>query len=197
LAYLGESAIETAPDILMDMLLEGDDFVWWKSAMGNYGANLIPGLGEGKKVYKAARILEKFGPKVAMYLTKYGDNALKYIEKNGVDSFADILKKTDVRWDKHGYKHVAQKNMSWKDIIKSTKNGEARYMMGTNIESLERKVWGEGMLVTNGNTWKVMEFDNAIGACSGMETRFMRVEFSSGTIHGHPITEAEYKSLIK
>lgn len=31
----------------------------------------------------------------------------------------------------------------------------------------------------------------------GQESKWMRVEFSQGVIHGHPITEQEYKKLIK
>ncbi|MBQ6568541.1 MAG: hypothetical protein IJL80_15965 [Treponema sp.] len=39
-------------------------------------------------------------------------------------------------------------------------------------------------------------FDNVIGASNGKETRFMRIENSNGTIHGHPISEVEYKKLL-
>ena len=51
--------------------------------------------------------------------------------------------------------------------------------------------------MTNGKTWKVKEYDEIIGACSGKETRYVRIEYSGGVIHGHPITEREYKKLIK
>lgn len=101
------------------------------------------------------------------------------------------LKGTDksIELTNHGYKHFPQKNLTWKKVIKSTKNGPAKYMPDINIEQLERMVWESGTPVTNGKTWKVMEFDNIIGASAGKETRFMRVEMSAGTIHGHPITE--------
>ncbi len=36
-----------------------------------------------------------------------------------------------------------------------------------------------------------------IGTSEGVETKYVRVEYSGGTIHGHPITEAEYKNLTK
>lgn len=42
-----------------------------------------------------------------------------------------------------------------------------------------------------------MEFDDIIGASEGKNTKFMRVEMSSNTIHGHPISESEFKKLTK
>ena len=87
--------------------------------------------------------------------------------------------------------------MSWKDIIKSTKNGPAKYNLGTDIEVLERMVWEKGTPVTNGKTWKVMEFDDVIGAIGGAKTNYMIVEMSGGTIHGYPITKSEYLKLTK
>ena len=40
------------------------------------------------------------------------------------------------------------------------------------------------------------KYDYVIGACSGRETQFVRIEMTSGTIHGHPITENEYLKLL-
>lgn len=42
-----------------------------------------------------------------------------------------------------------------------------------------------------------MKFNDVIGASVGKETKYIRVEESGGTIHGHPITEDEYKKLTK
>ena len=105
--------------------------------------------------------------------------------------------KTNVEWSNHGYKHFPQSNMAWKEIVKSSKNGPAKYTPGTNIEKLERIVWEKGTPVTNGKTWKVMKFNDVIGASAGAETNYIRVEFSGGTIHGHPITKVEYNKLLK
>jgi hypothetical protein len=102
-----------------------------------------------------------------------------------------------VKWTAHGGKHVANIKMAWKDVIASTKNGPAKYRHGTNIESLERGVWAEGQKVTNGKTWKVKEFGEEIGASEGKSSRWMRVEESAGTIHGHPISEIEFRKLTK
>lgn len=57
--------------------------------------------------------------------------------------------------------------------------------------------WENGTDVTNGKTWKVMEFDEVIGATSGKETMYVRVEYSGGTIHGHPITLEEFNKQLK
>lgn len=104
----------------------------------------------------------------------------------------------NVKWTNHGYKHFAQKNLSWKDVVKSTKNGgAAKYLHGTNVEALERFVWANGTPVNSSKDWKVYKFDHVVGASDGKETKYMRVEYSGGTIHGHPITEAEYKKHTK
>ncbi|HDK7166212.1 TPA: hypothetical protein PTV44_000014 [Clostridium botulinum] len=83
------------------------------------------------------------------------------------------------------------------DLQKFGKKGAAKYNPGTDIEKLERMAWEKGTSVTNGRTWKVMEFDDVIGASAGAEIKYMRIEMSGGTIHGHPITKAEYKKLMK
>lgn len=44
---------------------------------------------------------------------------------------------------------------------------------------------------------KVFKYHEVVGAKSGKETCYMRVECSANTIHGHPISEAEYIKLIK
>ena len=102
-----------------------------------------------------------------------------------------------VKWTPHGGKHVARKNVSWKKVIKSTKSGPAKYKHGTDIEKLEREVWDAGQKVTNGKDWKVMEFDVEVGASGGKSSRWVRVERSADTIHGHPITFEEYQKLTK
>lgn len=103
----------------------------------------------------------------------------------------------NLQWTNHGYKHYPPKNVDWKDVVKSTTNGPAKYTPGMNVEALERKVWAEGVEVTNGKNWKIMELDNVVGASGGKETKYIRVEESGGTIHGHPITEEEFRKLTK
>lgn len=109
---------------------------------------------------------------------------------------AEMLKEKEIKWSNHGYKHFPSKNVSWKDIVASTKHGAAKYHPSIDIETLERDAWKTGQKVTNGKTWKVKKYDYIVGACSGNETKFVRIEMTSGTIHGHPITESEYLKLL-
>jgi len=103
----------------------------------------------------------------------------------------------DVVWTSHGGKHVVPRNVPWNKIVENTKNGPAKYKPGTNIEALERKIWSKGTPVTNGNSWKVMEFSDEIGASGGKSSNWVRVEESAGTIHGHPITQDEFCKLTR
>jgi len=133
--------------------------------------------------------------------TEIPDNVLEVARKNGLNSFkADLqffANEGNIKWTNHGYKHFASPKLSWKEVVSSTKSGPAKYLPGTDVEALERIVWETGTPVTNGKSWKVMKFENVIGASGGAGTQYIRVEMSSGTIHGHPITAAEYLSLIK
>ena len=42
-----------------------------------------------------------------------------------------------------------------------------------------------------------MEFAEEVGASEGKVSRWVRVEGSAGTIHGHPISEAEFRRLTR
>lgn len=46
-------------------------------------------------------------------------------------------------------------------------------------------------IVNGGN--KVKSYDHVIGASEGKESRWLKIECSAGVVHGHPITEAEYR----
>ncbi|MGC4018609.1 MAG: hypothetical protein QM793_04840 [Muricomes sp.] len=106
--------------------------------------------------------------------------------------------KTDVDWTDHGHKHFPDKNKPWKDTVKSTKEGPAKYSKDvSDIEAFERNAWETGTSVTNGKNWKVKAYDEIIGATGGKETRYVRIENSANTIHGHPISESEYLKLLK
>lgn len=100
-------------------------------------------------------------------------------------------------WTAHGNKHVASPRAPWSKVVSDTKTGPAKYLPGTKVEALEREVWANGRPVTNGKPWKVMEFPEEVGASGGQTSRWVRVEESAGTIHGHPITEAEYLRLTR
>ena len=103
----------------------------------------------------------------------------------------------DVEWTNHGNKHVSPK-APWPAVVKSTANGgAARYLPGTDIEALERYVFANGQSVNNGKPWKIMDLGRTVGANDGKETRYMRVELSARTIHGHPISEESFKKFTK
>ena len=92
--------------------------------------------------------------------------------------------------------HSKKKN-SLTDWITSTKSGPAKHLPNIDVKALELDVRENGKLATNKKPWKVMEFDEIIGVSEGTPTRLVRVEMSANVIHGHPITEAEYKKLTK
>jgi hypothetical protein len=102
----------------------------------------------------------------------------------------------DFAWTSHGYKHFASSTHSWTEIVRSTARGPSKYLPNIDVEALERHVWKSGSPTTNGRSWKVMEFDEVIGASSGDESRWVRVESSANTIHGHPITQQQYERLL-
>ncbi|WP_037288927.1 RHS repeat-associated core domain-containing protein [Saccharibacillus sacchari] len=110
---------------------------------------------------------------------------------------------SDITWssyrDKHNPRGVKNyKKIGWEGIRKSTVHGDARYKLEVNIEAIERYAWEYGIPTTNGKTWKVIGFDEIIGAKLGENTPYMRVELtSSNTIHGHPITAKEFRDLLK
>mgnify|MGYP003293189168 CR=1 FL=1 len=92
------------------------------------------------------------------FITLMQDSTTLKQQSSNNNSDLSAKSKTNVEWSNHGYKHFPQSNINWKDIVKSSKNGPAKYTPGTNIEELERMVWEKGIPVTNGKTWKVMEF---------------------------------------
>lgn len=101
-----------------------------------------------------------------------------------------------IQWTPHRHKHVPQKGLTWKEIVKSTRNGEARYHPNSNIEEFERAAWTIGTPV-NGGRWRVSKYSQIIGAKYGKEVRWVGIEINTNTIHGHPITEAEYRALLQ
>ena len=82
--------------------------------------------------------------------------------------------------------------------MKSTKSGPEKYSFDIqDVEAFERASWDSGTPVTNGKNWRVNKYDTTIGAVNGKETIYVRIENSSKTIHGHPISKSEYNKLLK
>ena len=117
--------------------------------------------------------------------------------RKGGSQIAKYFRKIQtVEWKRY-VEHIAPKNVPWKKIVEGTTSGVAKYSPDINIESLERFVWENGTQTTNGRNWKVMEFDEVVGASAGKEVRWVRVEESAGTIHGHPIIHEDFKKYTK
>jgi hypothetical protein len=151
----------------------------------------IKNIGNAKKVAEGLSKVLKESKTVRETAQKFANGANK----------ATTTLSQEVQWTNHGFKHFPQNNLSWQDIIKSTINGgKAKYKPGINIEAFERDAWNSGTSVASSVTnksWKVKAFNDVCGACNGKETKYMRIEYSGGTIHGHPITEDEYLKLLK
>lgn len=101
-----------------------------------------------------------------------------------------------VQWTEHKHKHFPPKHLPWEKIISSTKSGPAKYRPNSPIEEIEREVWEKGTCCDN---YKIMDFNDIIGASKGEETSYVKVEYDSNTntIHGHPITHREYENILK
>jgi len=99
-------------------------------------------------------------------------------------------------WTAYEGRHLASAKIPWSRIAESTLSGPAKYLPGTTVEILEKMIWEKGAQV-HGRTWKIMELPHVIGASEGKPSRWVRVEESAGTIHGHPITEEEFHRLLR
>ena len=127
---------------------------------------------------------------------RLGHDSAKYREYQ--DKLQCNNDQNNVNWTSHGYKHFPDKSKPWKQIVQSTKNGPAKYSPNIgDIETFERDAWATGTPTTNGKNWRVKAYDRVIGATNGMETKYVRIECSANTIHGHPISEQEYLGLIR
>lgn len=158
---------------------------WWVTAIG-----FIPIVGDAFDLYNV--------PKQIAAAIKRADQ-LEDKAKRAIDAqqAASSIWKKVVSWTSHGGKHVPNVKLPWAKIVESTKSGPAKYKPGIDIESFERRIWTEGTKVTNGKTWKVMEFPSEVGASGGKSSRWVRVEESGGTIHGHPIPYEEFLKLSR
>jgi len=99
-------------------------------------------------------------------------------------------------WTSHAGKHFPKKGMATKDIITSTTSGPAKYYHGISVQFLEMEAWQTGQPAigsTHSRSYKIKKYNTPIGASEGKESRWVKVECSGGTLHGHPISELEYR----
>lgn len=119
--------------------------------------------------------------------------SLKYVD-NVFDISSELL-------DVASYlgKHAPSSKTPWKKIVESTKNGPAKFAKEVDIDKVTREAWDNGSAVNNGKSWKVYDAGETVGASSGKETQYMRVELteSTGELHSSPITQQQYDKLTK
>ncbi|OGY75451.1 MAG: hypothetical protein A2550_03625 [Candidatus Jacksonbacteria bacterium RIFOXYD2_FULL_43_21] len=171
---------------------------------GEAALSLSPGTGDAIDAYelttgKSFWTGENIGT-FGRFMTALGTAAplipARWFRQAG-DQLASYLRRSQrVEWMEYT-RHLSPNNIPWKNIVEGTTSGVAKYRPGLNVEALERYVWEKGTQVTNGRNWKVMEFDETIGASAGKEVQWVRVEESAGGIHGHPITKEDYNKLTK
>ncbi|RIE03579.1 hypothetical protein [Cohnella faecalis] len=125
--------------------------------------------------------------KVGKITFKSGEEATSYYNK---------LKKTqDITWSPYKNKHTLDSKVKWdKKAIQSTKLVQRSISLGSK-RMLERITWDQGKIVkdSNGSTWKILEFDDIVGAYLGKETKYVVVKESGGK-YIHPISEEEAKA---
>jgi hypothetical protein len=74
------------------------------------------------------------------------------------------------------------------------------YFGGTDVEALERTAVDLGTCVSTAKAAtyvRIHSFSDPIGAARGELTPYVRVECTSGTFHGRPISESFYARLLK
>ena len=110
------------------------------------------------------------------------------------------------RSNTHSTKHPNARTMDEARDLSRGRNPEASYfpevannnfaafkksaaLNAANSDSVHHK--------SGGTKYFIYEHSENIGFTSGEETKFMRIEVSSGTIHSHPILEADAKNYLK
>ena len=179
------------------------------------GMFLIPGPQDAILGAAITRVLGKVGPKawrasyngVKWVFTRGGKTLAREEEAAAAKEMRTMVMKefgeeaSALDWSPHNFKHVLRRNVEWKVAVKETRRAEALYKptVVQDVEAFERYVWQNGIPTnhTDGRTWKVMEFKDVIGASDGLESRWVRVEVRSNTLHGSPITEQKFREYTR
>ena len=83
-------------------------------------------------------------------------------------------------------------------LLKQSLAQRSRILLFLNEGVTPVAICGQLLIITtNGKPWKVMEYPDSIGASEGSPSRWIRIELSANTIHGHPISEREFRRLTK
>jgi hypothetical protein len=102
----------------------------------------------------------------------------------------------DAEYSSHGGKHIKAKTV---EEARQMSLKTAQYLPGTDNAVLEKTALQQGTLVPrpNGAFWKIYRFDKPVGFDGGVETHWIRAEYSSGTYHGHPMSIDRVRKYIK
>lgn len=102
------------------------------------------------------------------------------------------------RPSEHGFKHTGARTL---EEARRKSLQVAQYLPSVNHITLERSVLhsraGEWFLHGNATLYKFERFADPIGYDQGQETRWIRVEVSSGVFHGHPVSITTVRKYLK
>jgi hypothetical protein len=102
----------------------------------------------------------------------------------------------DAEHSSHGGKHLKAKT---EEQAQQLSFKTAQYLPGLNIPVLEKAALEKGIILPRdgGAFWKFFRFEKPIGYDGGVRTHWIRVEYSSGTYHGHPMRVDRVRKYIK
>ena len=134
------------------------------------------------------------------YQYAFAPNAQEWVDPLGLSNAPGACNNPcdndSLDWTSHGGKHVPPKNSSWSKIRKATKmvnlqNINLKFILNHQKEQLGQKRTPVSSFGKNVH-YKVYDAGKIIGVSGGIDTPYIRVEYSQGVIHGHPITKKEY-----
>ena len=97
----------------------------------------------------------------------------------------------------HGNKHTTART---EEEARQFSHREAQYLPGINNGALEKEALlnGEHLLRRKGGGfWNFYRFDDYVGYDKGIKTRWIRAEYMSETIHGHPMNLKRLSKYVK
>ena len=97
----------------------------------------------------------------------------------------------------HGEKHLKAKT---EEEARQLSYKQAQYLPGINNGALEKEALlnGEYLLERDGGAfWNFYRSNDYVGYDQGVKTRWIRAEYSSQTVHGHPINPKRLGKYVK
>lgn len=144
---------------------------------------------------------------------KMKEKALAKTKKEANDANWVSLQHKGNTKDGRKAKHVPKSNWDEDDLLDYSSGGKpALYHPKLSdpsnnyrrLEEFERKAWETGIEVDasgKGVRYKIVKYDKPIGASEGKKSYWLRIELTgseaSPSIHGHPITEAQFNDYWK